>query len=150
MVLEAKAKLSLIGLNQQLLDSIVNLDYDTYNKLCADDISCMEPESDQNVVIGKAFHKFYFDAFGGSAVAQEDKSVPKTHINVTMVRPHVQWIGSGNGIPPAGAILSYVKLTQQKEEHKAPITIQQSETRVWEFRSGEWLNVHFHKSPHRT
>eukprot|EP00923_Selenidium_pygospionis_P043969 GHVN01075888.1.p1 GENE.GHVN01075888.1~~GHVN01075888.1.p1 ORF type:complete len:180 (-),score=7.66 GHVN01075888.1:661-1200(-) len=169
----------LVQRNQRLLDSIVNLDYETYDSLCADDMSCMEPESNQNLVVGKGFHKYYFDVFGGSGgepmtpsnnSSDNRNEAPTTHTKVTMVQPHVQWIGgSANtntandedrqqtkkaAAVPTGAVLSYVKLTQQTTEGKGPVTIQQSETRVWEHRnttngSWVWVNIHFHKSPLR-
>ena len=139
-----EAKL-LIELNQKLLNSIANLDYGIYNDLCANDMSCIEPESNQNVVIGKEFHKYYFDVYGG-------ESSSKIQTKVTMVqRPHVQFLGKNDSDgKPTGAVLSYVKLTQQTEPGKAPVTLQQSETRVWEKRqNGSWVNIHFHKSPYR-
>eukprot|EP00923_Selenidium_pygospionis_P043968 GHVN01075887.1.p1 GENE.GHVN01075887.1~~GHVN01075887.1.p1 ORF type:complete len:183 (-),score=3.91 GHVN01075887.1:535-1083(-) len=170
----------LVQRNQRLLDSIVNLDYETYDSLCADDMSCMEPESNQNLVIGKGFHKYYFDVFGGSGgepmtspnnSSDNCNGAPTTHTKVTMVQPHVQWIrGSATSTNtntasdrdrqqtkeaaavPTGAVLSYVKLTQQTTVGNAPVTIQQSETRVWEYRNTTnggwvWVNIHFHKSP---
>ena len=132
----AELQARLINLNQQLLDSIVNLDYETYDRLCADDMSCMEPESNQTVVVGKSFHKYYFDVYGNKGECSERTSKP-IPTNVTMVQPHVQLLRGGTG-----DILSYIKLVQQKER-----TVQQSETRVWELRDGHWLNIHFHKSP---
>mmetsp|Transcript_6742 Transcript_6742/g.16860 ORF Transcript_6742/g.16860 Transcript_6742/m.16860 type:complete len:166 (+) Transcript_6742:306-803(+) len=150
-------KAYLISTNQKLLDAIVDIDYETYDSLCADDMSCMEPESNQTVVIGKDFHKYYFDVFGGSGGDEQNGSTTTTtsskrpRTNVTMVRPHVQFLGrcNENGVPTA-AVLSYVKLTQQTKPGMAPVTIQQSETRVWEQREqGGWVNVHFHKSPYK-
>jgi len=93
-----------------------------------------------------------------------------------MVQPHVQWIGgsatstntnininttsdgdrqqttAAAAAVPTGAVLSYVKLIQQTTDGKAPVTIQQSETRVWEYRNTTnggwiWVNIHLHKSP---
>ena len=147
------ARTVLIDRNQQLLESIVDLDHDTYNSLCADDISCIEPETNHNVVIGKNFHEYYFDVFSSNDDDSAATSKKTHHINVTMVQPHVQWI-NGNGscdkkFQPTGAVLSYVKLVQQTTVGKAPVTTQQSETRVWEIRNGEWVNIHFHKSPVR-
>ena len=80
----------LIQRNQQLLDSIVNLDYETYDSFCADDMSCMEPESNQNLVIGKAFHKYYFDVFGGawSTFCEKTLSIRSA--------TNVQMLGVGN------------------------------------------------------
>ena len=127
-------------MNQSLLNSIANADYTIYSGWCADDMSCMEPESNQNLVIGKKFHKYYFDLYG----TVDEKMETKT--NVTMVQPHVQWIGGSES--PTGAVISYVKVTQQCLEGQAPTTIQQSETRVWEKRGDDWKNIHFHKSPY--
>mmetsp|Transcript_24779 Transcript_24779/g.50713 ORF Transcript_24779/g.50713 Transcript_24779/m.50713 type:complete len:180 (-) Transcript_24779:586-1125(-) len=157
-----KERIELLALNQELLDSIANPDYDTYNRLCADDMSCVEPESNHNVVIGKKFHKYYFDlaASSGSSSSSNNKNndddgnhrattTPPPHTNVTMVQPHVQWIrgGAATGGGPTGAVLSYTKLTQtQTGPGSPPVTMQQSETRVWEKREGSWCNIHFHKS----
>ena len=178
--LHGKAKAELIGLNYDLLDAIVDLDYETFDELCADDISCLEPETNQSVVIGKEFHKYYFDVFGGDKKgvdAQKAKNEnmerlrvatrrpsmlvresslssgmnagtnATTRTNVTMVQPHVQFLGDEDD--PTGAVISYVKLTQQTAPGKPPVTMQQSESRVWEKRDGHWVNIHFHKSPYK-
>jgi hypothetical protein len=100
--------------------------------LCSDNISCIEPEANQHVVIGKQFHKYYFDLFSSNT----EECRPK--VNVTMSQPHIQLLAENKV-----AIVSYIKLTQMGTE-----TVQQSETRVWEkFGEGEWKNIHFHKSP---
>lgn len=152
---QENAKL-LLALNQMLLDSIANVDYETYDRLCDDEISCLEPESKHNLVVGKAFHEYYFNVFGDAGSGGESNSMeedepptsPKTQTNVTMVQPHVQWIRGNHG-EASGAVLTYVKLTQQTKEGKDPVTIQQSETRVWEKKGEKWVNIHFHKSPYR-
>ena len=161
--LYGEEKAELIGLNYDLLDAIVDLNYDAFDELCADDISCLEPETNQNVVIGKEFHKYYFDVFGtrssSNGDGDEDTSIgeergisgmnakTRTVTNVTMVQPHVQFMGDESN--PIGAVVSYVKLTQGMVPGKPLKTIQQSETRVWEKRDGKWVNIHFHKSPYK-
>lgn len=137
----------LLDFNQRLLTSIADCDYETYNQLCSDDMSCMEPESHQQVVVGKSFHKYYFDLFdsdGGSKAVKTAKLVSKT-ANVTMSQPHIQWLGGTPRRQPMVAVLSYVKLTQTVKGEN-PVTIPQSETRVWELRNNKWKCVHFHKS----
>jgi Calcium/calmodulin dependent protein kinase II association domain len=143
----------LLDLNQRLLTSIAECDYDTYNQLCSDDMSCMEPESHHQVVVGKAFHKYYFDLYGkssgikGDAADADVEGGDITTNKVTMSQPHIQWLGGTPRRHPMVAVLSYVKLTQTiKGEEKRSVTIPQSETRVWELRNNKWKCVHFHKS----
>ena len=128
----------LLNLNQRLLEAIVGCDYQTYNELCKDDMSCIEPESNYQVVVGKDFHQFYFEAH-----------VPTgTPVNVSMARPHVRFLANGSV-----AVVSYIRLDQVIAEDGKPVTTQTSETRVWELlpggtfaRSGTWQHCHFHKS----
>jgi hypothetical protein len=130
----------ILDLNQELLRSIVESDYPTYDSLVADDISCIEPEANQHVVLGKKFHKYYFDIYGKNRGDSSTTTTTGTNVNVTMSQPHVQIVGGGTV-----AIVSYIKLTQKGTE-----TIQQSETRVWEKLgkyNDQWKNIHFHKSP---
>ena len=134
----------LLELNQKLLNSIVECDYETYNQLCSDDMTCMEPESHHQVIVGKDFHKYYFDLYG-SKKNDASSSQTTTTTNVTMSQPHIQWLGGTPRRHPMVAVLSYVKLTQTVRDGK-PVTIPQSETRVWELCNGKWKNVHFHKS----
>jgi hypothetical protein len=143
-----ETKMTLIELNQSLLNSIVDLNYDAYDFLCANDMSCIEPETNRNVVSGKEFHKYYFDVFGSiNKDGKEDGTgmAKTTKTKVTMVMPHVQILCEGNA-----AVISYVKLTQQTSLGKSPVTMQESETRVWEKRGNKWVNVHFHKSDYKS
>lgn len=149
---EAQLATQLLSMNQELLDAIVKLDVDAYNFFCSDSISCIEPESNGNVVIGKKFHHYYFDVFRDRI--NEGQAPPLSQTNVTMVQPHVQFLGNRCGEnedgAPTAAVLSYVKLTQQIPPGGAPVTVQQSETRVWEkLEHGQWVCVHFHKSPYK-
>jgi calcium/calmodulin-dependent protein kinase (CaM kinase) II len=123
-----------LACTQRLLNAIVNGDYGTYNDLCSDDMTCIEPECNKQVVVGKAFHKYYFDLFGKST----------TPVNVTMSQPRVQFMGDNHKV----AVVTYIRLNQMvQDDDGKPVTTQTSETRVWEQQSnGKWLNRHCHKS----
>jgi ketosteroid isomerase-like protein len=119
--------------NQRLLTGIVDGNYFTYDGLCSDDMTCIEPESNNQVVVGKAFHKYYFDLYGR----------PSTPVLVSMVRPLVQFMGGDKKV----AVVTYIRLNQIKKADGMSETTQTSETRVWEKdESGNWKNRHFHKS----
>lgn len=117
----------LLALNQSLLNAIAQSDYETYSMLCADDMTCFEPESCDCLVKGKAFHKFYFDIPRGE----------NSHVETTMCDKHVRRIGKDV------AIITYVRLNQSVVDGK---TTKTCETRVWERRNLEWKNIHFHRS----
>lgn len=121
--------------NQILLDSIANGDYDVYQKLCAEDISCFEPESNGILVEGLKFHKHYFDL--GSSGCFPTPIVPK---NITMSNPHIRWLGQ------VSVVISYTRVDQSVGEGGIPKTEIMSETRIWEIRDSELIHVHFHKS----
>lgn len=126
----------LLNLNQRLLEAIVGGDYKTYNELCKDDMSCIEAESNNQVVLGKDFHLFYF--------ADGPTEPP---MNVSMVQPHVRFMANGSV-----AVVSYIRLDQSIAEDGKPVTTQTSETRIWEllpggtFARGTWQSCHFHQS----
>lgn len=126
---------ALIALTQNLLEAIVQGDYDTYDRLVADDLTCFEPEAPGTLVQGKAFHKYYFDL---------DRRIKNSSSmrNVTMSCPHVRRIG--NDV----AVVSYIRLNQIMETGQAhPLTTKSCETRVWQLGKDErWKNVHFHRS----
>lgn len=119
----------LIDVNQKLLDAIVGGDWETYRQLCHESLTCFEPETRGQVVVGLPFHKFYFDLGG-----------PSSRRLVTMASPHVRWLG------PDAAVLSYVRLTQYLDANGAPQTSRVEETRVWQKIDGRWQHVHFHRS----
>lgn len=142
----------LLDINLKLLDSIIQNDYNTYNELCADDMTCIEPESNKQVVIGKAFHKYYFalqkDPHSVSGQDNIEKNNNASHnnrnnkVNVSMSNPHVRLVG-GDTI----GIISYIRLNQIFDDTtQQPITTQYSETRIWEKRDNKWIHIHFHKS----
>jgi hypothetical protein len=119
----------IISLNQKLLDSIVSADWKTYESLCDGSITCFEAEARGQLVVGMAFHKYYFDLGG-----------PTAKKLVTMASPHVRMLGSD------AAVLSYVRLTQSLDASGAPQTSKFEETRVWQKIGGAWKHVHFHRS----
>ncbi|MEX2175419.1 MAG: DUF4440 domain-containing protein [Pirellulaceae bacterium] len=121
----------LLDLNQKLLVAIVAGDWQTYESLCDDSITCFEPEARGQVVVGMPFHKYYFELPGGP------QKPPK---NVTISQPHVRLLGD------SAAVLSYVRLTQSLDASGAPQTSRMEETRIWQKIGGQWKHVHFHRS----
>ncbi|KAI8903222.1 Calcium/calmodulin dependent protein kinase II association-domain protein [Gorgonomyces haynaldii] len=111
---------SILKLNQQLLDSIAQQNWPEYTRLCAQDLVCVEPESNNQFVQGLEFHKYYFGT--------------PDNVQVTMSLPHVRLLNDA-------AIVSYVRVTQTPSG-----TLTWPETRVWQRIQGEWKHVHFHKS----
>ena len=48
----------IIDLTHELIESVVSSNWETYTRLCADDLTAFEPEGVGNVIEGMAFHKF--------------------------------------------------------------------------------------------
>ncbi len=126
---DSKIIKELIALNQKLLDSIANADWKTYKSLCDPKITAIEPEAPGQVVEGLEFHKYYFDLGG-----------PKTKVLTTICHPVIHQNGNM-------AVIAYVRLVQKLNASGSPITVASSETRVWECIEGNWLHIHFHRSP---
>lgn len=129
-----------VALNQSLLNAIVRSDYATYDVLCSNDMTCFEPESNNILVQGKAFHKFYFDLPRNIGNEKSQTLYDNVHTNVTMANVHVRRIGLDV------AIVAYVRLDQCCAEGQAPTTRQCSETRVWERCNLQWKCIHVHRS----
>ena len=147
-----------LGLNQRLLDSIANGDYETYSSLCAMDMTCIEPETNNLIVKGQQFHKYYFDLYQSMLLGDgSSKRKKKRPVQVTMVHPTIQLFIHNSG-REAVAIVAYVRLDQVLSSSSSsdvgggsggarPTTIQCAETRVWSLKEGgAWLNNHFHRS----
>ena len=117
----------LLQLNQRLLDSIADADWNTYQELCAPNLTAVEPESHGQVVEGLAFHRFYFDLGG----------IRGRH-HTTMVAPHVRIMGDV-------AVIVYLRLVQRTGD-EGPKTAASAETRVWQRQDGRWRHVHFHRT----
>lgn len=123
----------ILAVNQKLLDSIASGNFEVYKELCADDLTCFEPESCGLVVQGLGFHKYYFD-LGAT------RPKPTMTNNITMSNPHIRWLGND------AVVLSYTRLDQVLGGDSKPLTKTTGETRVWEIRNGALVHVHFHKS----
>lgn len=118
----------LLQLTQKLLESISTKDWATYQQLTDPSLTCFEPEACGHLVEGMAFHQFYFQLGGGSRPG-----------NVTMVQPHVRFIGDV-------ALVCYVRLVQSVSD-SGPKTTAWEETRAWQRSGTSWKLVHFHRSP---
>lgn len=119
----------IIRLTQELITSITTADYETYTKLVDPHVTAFEPESQGCLIEGLEFHKFYFDNFHGK---------PPTH--TTLLTPQVISLG------PKAACISYVRLDQVIQPNGEPVTRHAEETRIWQRKNGNWVNVHFHRS----
>jgi hypothetical protein len=102
----------LIELNQRLLDSIAQGDWETYTALCDPTLTAFEPEARGHLVEGMDFHRFYFEL--------ERNGGPH---NTTIASPHVRVMGDV-------AVVSYVRLLQRVVEDETTITDAFEETRV--------------------
>jgi len=121
----------LLQLSRQLLSAIDAGDWDSYQSLCDESITCFEPEALGQVVAGLDFHKFYFD------LPSTPTRPPRQS---TIASPHIRLIGSC-------AIVSYVRVVQKLDASGSPISVAAMETRVWEQQESGWKHVHFHRSP---
>ena len=121
--------------NAGLLAAISNMDWESYEAFCADDISCFEAEAGAQQVVGKPFHKYYFD------LAAKNKELgattpPLPNVS-TMMSPKVRISGDI-------AVVTYARAMQTSFEGGAAGTGFSAETRVWQRQQGDatrWLNV---------
>ncbi|MEX2113563.1 MAG: DUF4440 domain-containing protein [Pirellulales bacterium] len=118
----------LLELTQQLLDSVAESDWKTYETLCDPSLSAFEPEGRGHLIEGMDFHRYYFDLGPGDS--------PR---NTTISSPHVRLLGDV-------AVVSYVRLIQWIGEAGTQVTSSFEETRVWQRQHGAWRHVHFHRS----
>jgi calcium/calmodulin-dependent protein kinase (CaM kinase) II len=119
----------LLQLNDRLLRSIAEADWETYQELCDPSLTAFEPESQGQLVEGLSFHKFYFNLGG----------VKGAH-HTLMVAPHVRVMGDA-------AVIAYIRLNQRLNADRQPATTAVQETRIWQKKDGKWRHVHFHRSP---
>ncbi len=120
----------ILQLTRRLLDAIVNVDWQAYADLCAEDLTSYEPEAQQHLVQGMGFHKHYFE--------MADRS-PYTGVTTTLSSPHVRMMGDA-------AVIAYTRLTQRVGADGKSTTSATQETRVWQRIDGQWKHVHFHRS----
>ena len=123
---------TLIQRTQDLLDSIDQRDWSTYQQLCDPSLTAFEPEALGHLVEGMPFHEFYLEPTPDGLPRQS-----------TISSPHVRQMGDV-------AVVSYVRLLQANDPDGSPSTRAMEETRVWRLQDGTWQHVHFHRSPART
>ncbi len=127
--MSASTTQQLIELTQQLLDSIADGDWPTYERLCDPGLTAFEPEARGQCVAGLSFHKFFFDL-----------GERQTPCHTTICSPNVRLLG------PDAAVVSYIRLVQRLNSDGAPEIQRFEETRVWQRQNGQWQHVHFHRS----
>ena len=120
----------ILQLTRRLIDAIINVDWQAYADLCAEDLTSYEPEAQQHLVQGMGFHKHYFE--------MADRS-PYTGVTTTLSSPHVRMMGDA-------AVIAYTRLTQRVGADGKSTTSATQETRVWQRIDGQWKHVHFHRS----
>ena len=118
-------------LTKQLVEAITHSDWNTYTKLCSDDLTAFEPEANGFLVQGMPFHQHYFD--------MKEES-PYADVTTTLSGPHVRMMGDDC------AVIAYTRLTQRIGSDGQSTTSSTQETRVWQRVGGSWKHVHFHRS----
>ncbi|XP_076459270.1 calcium/calmodulin-dependent protein kinase type II subunit delta-like isoform X1 [Babylonia areolata] len=125
-------KQEIIKLTEQLLQAITSGNYEDYMNLADPHLTCFEPETLGNLIVGMDFHKFYFD----HVLSKNSKPV-----NTSILNPHVHLLGDD------AACIAYVRLTQCIDSRTGlPVTQQSEETRIWQRKDSKWVNVHLHTS----
>ncbi len=122
----------ILRLNQAMLESVIQADWDRYASLCSDDLSCFEAETNGVLVEGLPFHQYYFQL-------PSTASPPIGSVVVSMARPHLRWLGDD------AVVVCYTRLTQRLCDG-SPITSSCCETRIWQRLAGTWKQVHVHRS----
>ena len=126
----------IIRLNQEMLESVCEGNWEQYQKFCHKDLTCFEAETAGHLVEGLPFHKFYFPR---EKENRDEVSIIASAVTVTMSRPHIRWLGED------AAVISYTRLTQRQVDGEA-VTATCCETRIWERRQNQWGLVHVHRS----
>ena len=120
----------LLHLNQRLLDSIDQRDWDTYADLCDPSLTAFEPEAGGHLVSGLDFHRFYFE--------KRDTDDDGIDRQSSISSPSVRLLGDS-------AVVTYVRLVQLCNDGRHT-TSAFEETRIWERQDDAWRHVHFHRS----
>nr|XP_022319400.1 calcium/calmodulin-dependent protein kinase type II delta chain-like isoform X20 [Crassostrea virginica] len=124
-------KQEIIKLTEQLIAAITSGNYEDYTKFVDPGLTCFEPQTLGNLIVGMDFHKFYFDHV---------LSKNKQPVNTSILNPHVHLLGED------AACIAYVRLTQYIDMNGLPAEKQVEETRVWQRKDGKWQNIHIHRS----
>ena len=121
----------IVDLTCELMTSIYEGDYATYVRLCDENMTCFEPETNGNLISGMPFHKYYFDH-----LLTGEKFGP---MHTTLANPHVVMLGEDSAYICYNFLIQVLKGSQW-------VTIQREETRIWKKKDGAWKSLHFHKS----
>ena len=129
----------ILAINQAMLNSVLNGDWQAYADNCSDDISCFEAETNGVLVEGLPFHRFYFKEGATTNDTLDAAAVETAAAQVTMVRPHLRWLTDDV------VVLSYTRLVQ-RQANGSFSTSSCCETRIWQRHHGHWHQVHVHRS----
>lgn len=124
-------KQEIIKLTEQMIAAITSGNYEEYTKYADPALTCFEPETMGNMIVGMDFHKFYFD----HVFSKNNKPV-----NTSILNPLVHLLGDD------AACIAYIRLTQYMDRDGIPQTRKAEETRVWQRKDGKWQNIHLHRS----
>jgi calcium/calmodulin-dependent protein kinase (CaM kinase) II len=119
----------IIELTGRLISIIASKDMKEYSKLCAEDVTCIEPETCGQLVTGLEFHKFFLDNMPTYTSYQQSIHNPKVHL-----------LGEGS------ACIAYQRIIQCCEKGGQPKVMCVPETRVWNKVGSDWKCVHIHRS----
>ncbi|CAI8021372.1 Calcium/calmodulin-dependent protein kinase type II [Geodia barretti] len=70
----------ILDLTGRLLSVIATKDIKEYSKMCAEDVTCIEPETCGQLVSGLEFHKFFLDNMPNYTSYQQSMHSPKVHM----------------------------------------------------------------------
>lgn len=133
-LIEPIIKAEVVAVNQVLLDSIHAGRWDIYAHLSSPDLTCIEAESNHEVVKGLPFHKYYFDlAAEKRAAAAAAGKASVSHSTLAGVQVHL--------LSGKSAVIVGNRLIQRPDR-----TDQCGETRVYEYVHGQWRQLHLHRS----
>lgn len=90
----------LLALSKELIEGIARWDYETYKRLCAENVTCFQPEAVGTCVEGLGFHKWFFDNFGDSNAAPRNQtlSAPKVWLMMIDECNAKEWISANERI----------------------------------------------------
>jgi len=128
------AEAEVLRCNAQLLKAIQANDWPEYVRLSDPSVSCIEAETQGQLVEGLPFHQFFFAQAPYCKASEPQTGPPEKH--TTMASPHVRLIGD------SCAVVCCARIVQSK----SGICCSQ-ETRVWQRGPDHaWRNVHTHRS----
>ena len=125
---------------QEIYDATVKLNNaiyegktDVYYEMTDKKLSCIESETNFQIVLGQDFHKFYMDRLHERNIV----------IQVSVAQPVIKVKGEMGYI-------AYIRILQvYNPETKEFKSITSSETRIWEKQNNSWKMIHFHRTNHK-